>query len=113
MRIESLLIYFFTWLLLALTPGPAVMCIMSQSARYGLQAGFRGILGIQIGNIVFFLCIAFGLAALLATATNAFAVLQIAGQIVYSAFELSFRPFGSRLMVFSHCDRRPKAAISG
>lgn len=79
MRIESLLIYFFTWLLVALTPGPAVMCIMSQSARYGLQAGFRGALGIQIGNIVFFLCIAFGLAGLLATATNAFAVLQIAG----------------------------------
>ena len=54
MRIESLLIYFFTWLLLALTPGPAVMCIMSQSARYGLQAGFRGILGIQLAISSFF-----------------------------------------------------------
>lgn len=94
MRIESLLIYFFTWLLLALTPGPAVMCIMSQSARYGLQAGFWGILGVQIGNIVFFLCIAFGLAALLATATNAFAVLQIAGAgyLVY---------FGLRVIISS------------
>jgi threonine/homoserine/homoserine lactone efflux protein len=43
MSIESLLLYLLTWLLVALTPGPAVICVMSQAAKYGLQAGFRGI----------------------------------------------------------------------
>jgi homoserine/homoserine lactone efflux protein len=79
MNIESLLLYLLTWLLVALTPGPAVLYVMSQTARYGWQAGLRGVVGIQIGNIIFFLCIAFGLVTLLTAITNAFLVLQIAG----------------------------------
>jgi homoserine/homoserine lactone efflux protein len=81
MSSQSLLLYLVTWLLLAVTPGPAVICVMSQAARYGLQAGFRGVLGIQLGNLVFFLCIAFGLVALLSTATHAFVILQFAGAV--------------------------------
>jgi homoserine/homoserine lactone efflux protein len=79
MSVHTVLLYFLTWFLLALPPGPAVLCVMSQASRYGLWAGFMGILGIQIGNFIFFLCVAFGLAALLAAATNAFAILQLAG----------------------------------
>jgi threonine/homoserine/homoserine lactone efflux protein len=78
MSAQSLLLYFTTWLLLALTPGPAVICVISQATRYGWQAGFRGVLGIQLGNFVFFLCIAFGLIALLSTAMHAFVILQLA-----------------------------------
>ena len=81
MSSQSLLLYFATWLLLALTPGPAVICVISQATRYGWQAGFRGVLGIQLGNFVFFLCIAFGLIALLSTATHAFVILQLAGAV--------------------------------
>ena len=81
MSIESLLLYLLTWLLVALTPGPAVICVMSQTAKYGLPAGFRGIAGIQIGNFIFFLCIALGLVTLLSAITNAFMLLQIAGAV--------------------------------
>lgn len=77
---QSVLLYFFTWLFVALTPGPAVMCVVSQAARHGLRAGFAGIFGIQIGNFILFVCVAFGLAALLATATNTFAILQFIGR---------------------------------
>jgi homoserine/homoserine lactone efflux protein len=79
MNVDSLLLYFVTWFLIALTPGPAVICVISQAARYGLGAGFRGVVGIQIGNLIFFLGIAFGLVTLLMAVTNAFVVLQIAG----------------------------------
>jgi leucine efflux protein len=79
MNIESLLLYLLTWLLVALTPRPAVICVMSQAARYGTKAGSHGVVGIQIGNLIFFLCIAFGLVTLLAAVTNAFVVLQIGG----------------------------------
>ena len=61
MNIESLLLYLSTWLLVALTPGPAVIYVVSQTARYGLQAGLRGIVGIQLGNLIVFLCIAVGI----------------------------------------------------
>jgi len=94
MNIESLLLYLLTWLLVALTPGPAVICVMSQAARYGTKAGFRGVVGIQIGNLIFFLCIAFGLVTLLAAVTNAFVALQIAG----AAYLLYL---GSRIIISS------------
>jgi len=93
MNIESLLLYPLTWLLVALMPGPAVICVISQAARYGTKAGFRGVVGIQIGKLIFFLCIAFGLVTLLAAVTNAF-VAQIAG----AAYLLYF---GSRIIISS------------
>jgi homoserine/homoserine lactone efflux protein len=79
MSAQALLLYFSTWLLVALTPGPAVICVMSQAARYGPSAGFLSILGIQLGNLIFFLCIASGLVAALATVSTAFTILQFAG----------------------------------
>jgi homoserine/homoserine lactone efflux protein len=90
MNIESLLLYLLTWLLVALTPGPAVIYVMSQTARCGWQAGLRGIVGIQIGNVIFFLCIAFGLVTLLTAITNAFVFLQIAGAayLLYLGFRI-------------------------
>jgi homoserine/homoserine lactone efflux protein len=90
MNIESLLLYLLTWLLVALTPGPAVIYVMSQTARYGWRAGLRGIVGIQIGNLTFFLCIAFGLVTLLMAITNAFLFLQIAGAayLLYLGFRI-------------------------
>ena len=90
MNIESLLLYLSTWLLVALTPGPAVIYVMSQTARYGLQAGWRGIVGIQLGNLIFFLCVAVGLVTLLRAITHAFVVLQIAGAayLLYLGFRI-------------------------
>jgi homoserine/homoserine lactone efflux protein len=90
MNIESLMLYLSTWLLVALTPGPAVIYVMSQTARYGLQAGLRGIVGIQLGNLIFFLCIALGLVTLLRAITHAFVVLQIAGAayLLYLGFRI-------------------------
>jgi homoserine/homoserine lactone efflux protein len=105
MSSQSLLLYFATWLLLALTPGPAAICVMSQAARYGWRAGFRGILGIQLGNFVFFLCIAFGLISLLSTATHAFVILQLAGAVylLYLGLRIiisSLRPSAGALQGF-------------
>jgi threonine/homoserine/homoserine lactone efflux protein len=81
MSAEIFLLYLGTWSLLAVTPGPAVMCAMSHATRFGLRPAFIGILGIQLGHFVFFACVACGLAALLAKATAAFTVLRIAGAL--------------------------------
>lgn len=81
MDLHTFLLYLATWSLVALTPGPAVMCAMTHATRFGLRSAMVGILGIQLGHFVFFGCVAGGLAALLATATTAFAVLRIAGAL--------------------------------
>jgi len=76
---EVFLLYLATWSLVALTPGPAVMCAMSFATRYGLRGALVGIAGLQLAHFVFFGCTAFGLAALLARATAAFAALRLLG----------------------------------
>ncbi|MDB6028275.1 MAG: LysE family efflux protein [Verrucomicrobiales bacterium] len=75
------LLYLATWFIVALTPGPAVMCSMAQATRYGFRSSLAGILGIQAGNLLFFVFIALGLGTLLATATTAFTILRFVGAI--------------------------------
>jgi homoserine/homoserine lactone efflux protein len=79
MNLQLLLLYVATWSLVALTPGPAVLCAMSHSTRFGFRASLVGICGIQTGNLLFFVGVACGLAALLATATTAFTILRWVG----------------------------------
>jgi homoserine/homoserine lactone efflux protein len=79
MRPEVFLLYVATWSLVALTPGPAVMCVMSQATRYGFRASLAGVLGTQAGNLLFFLCTALGLATLLSKAHTAFTFLRVVG----------------------------------
>ena len=81
MNTGTILLYLLTWLLVALTTGPAVMCSMTQASRYGLRHAIAGIAGIQMGHLVFFGCVASGLAALLASASTAFAALRLAGAL--------------------------------
>jgi homoserine/homoserine lactone efflux protein len=98
MSTEIFLLYLGAWTLVALTPGPAVMCAMSLATRFGFHRAFMGILGIQLGHFLFFGCVAFGLAALLATATTAFTALRIAGAfyLVYLGVRIVVSTFRSR-----------------
>jgi len=79
MSLQIFLLYLATWSLVALTPGPAVMCVLTQATRYGFRSSFAGISGIQLGNLLFFVWIALGLAALLDAAATAFTILRIVG----------------------------------
>src|SRR5215472_14173109 len=81
MSIKVFLLYLAAWSLTSLSPGPAVMCSMAQSTRYGFRSSLAGISGIQVGSIAFFVCIALGLGTLLATAETAFTVLRVVGGI--------------------------------
>ena len=51
MTLKLFLLYLATWSLVALTPGPAVMCAMSQATRYGFRASLAGITGTQVGTV--------------------------------------------------------------
>src|SRR4030095_4202259 len=81
MTTETFILYLGTWALVALTPGPAVMCAMSHATRFGFRQALVGIAGIQFGHLVFFGCVASGLAALLAAAGPAFTILRTVGAL--------------------------------
>ena len=81
MSLQTFLLYLATWSLVALIPGPAVICSMAQATRHGFRSSLAGIAGIQSGNFLFFVCIACGLGALLAAATSAFTVLRVVGAL--------------------------------
>ncbi len=81
MALETFLLYLATWTLVALSPGPAVMFVMSQAARFGNRGAVAGTAGICAGHLVCFACVAFGLAALLASASGVLQAIRIAGAL--------------------------------
>jgi threonine/homoserine/homoserine lactone efflux protein len=74
-----LLLFAATEFLLSLTPGPAVLLVVSQGMRRGFRTSTRGAAGILTGNALYFALSAAGLGALLLASKRVFAVMQIVG----------------------------------
>ncbi len=92
------MLYLATWTVIALTPGPAVMCTMAQSARHGFRSSLAVVSGVQFGIFLLFASIGLGLGTLLAMATTVFTILRVVGaiylfylglRIIYSTFRRS------------------------
>lgn len=66
-------------LLLAVTPGPGVLYIVSRSVAFGRGAGLASVLGVALGNLGNALGASFGLAALFAASSFAFTIVKLAG----------------------------------
>jgi threonine/homoserine/homoserine lactone efflux protein len=66
-------------LVLALTPGPAVIYVITRTVSQGRRAGLASVLGVALGNFGNAVGAALGLAALFALSTLAFAVVKYAG----------------------------------
>ena len=64
---------------LAITPGPAVLYIVTRSISRGRTAGVISCLGVALGALVHVMAAALGLSAVLATSTVAFNVVKYAG----------------------------------
>ena len=76
---SHLLLFAATELLLSMTPGPAVLLVVSQGMRRGFASSRRGAAGILTGNAIYFALSAAGLGALLVASKRVFDVLQIVG----------------------------------
>jgi len=117
MELRTLLFYFATWTIVAITPGPAVMYAMATAARHGWRAGWAAICGIQAGNFVLFAAVALGLGALLSTSSSALTVLRMAG-VAYllwlgaGVFVRSFKT-ETKLEVRHETGRDRKSAVKG
>lgn len=66
-------------LLLAITPGPGVLYIVTRSLMQGRRSGLASVAGIALGNLGNAIGAALGLAALFAVSSAAFLVVKYAG----------------------------------
>src|SRR4051812_32603597 len=81
MALDAFLLFLAAWTLVALSPGPAVMFVMSQTARHGLRGGVTGTIGIVSGHLFTFSAVALGLAALLAKYQDAVWAIRVVGAL--------------------------------
>ena len=81
MALETFLLYLAAWTLVALSPGPAVMYVMSQAARLGGRGVVAATSGIVSGHFVCFAAVALGLAAVLARFSGAMTVIRVIGAL--------------------------------
>ena len=68
-------------LVLALTPGPAVLYIVTRTLAQGRACGLASVLGVALGNLSNAVGAALGLAALFAVSSAAFTVVKWAGAV--------------------------------
>ena len=72
-------------LVLLLTPGPAVLYIVTRALDQGRRAGLVSVRGVHVGTLVHVTAAAAGLSAILAASATAFSVVKYlgAGYLVY------------------------------
>jgi threonine/homoserine/homoserine lactone efflux protein len=68
-------------LVLAITPGPAVVYLLTRTVAHGRRAGFASLAGVALGNFGNALGASIGLAALFAASAFAFTAVKLAGAL--------------------------------
>ncbi|WP_136419409.1 MULTISPECIES: LysE family translocator [Oxalobacteraceae] len=71
--------FFLASLVLALTPGPAVIYVVTRTLAQGKRAGLASVAGVALGNLGNAVGASIGLAALFAISSLAFSVVKYAG----------------------------------
>jgi homoserine/homoserine lactone efflux protein len=79
MSVESWLAFTTMELVLCLTPGPAVLLVLSHATAFGARASLGSTLGILSGNSVYFCLSAAGLGAALLASAGLFEAIRWAG----------------------------------
>ena len=92
LSLETIWTFFFASLLMAMTPGPDVIIVLTQSSLYGMRAGLLTTFGLMTGLLGHTLAVALGVAVLFQTSEAAFTALKLLGAayLLYLAYQ-SFR----------------------
>jgi threonine/homoserine/homoserine lactone efflux protein len=75
----TLLVFASVSLVLVATPGPGLLYLVGRAIGDGRRAGFASMLGVEAGELVYVICAAIGLSALLARSTLALTGLRYLG----------------------------------
>jgi threonine/homoserine/homoserine lactone efflux protein len=76
---SSLVAFALVALGMVLTPGPNMIYVVSRTITQGRAAGLVSVAGVALGFIVYLLCAAFGITALLLAVPYAYEALKLAG----------------------------------
>jgi len=76
---ESLALFALAVLLLALTPGPVWIYLISRTLTQGRRAGYFSLIGVTVGVLVHLFAAALGLSAVLLAVPAAFDAIKLAG----------------------------------
>ena len=81
MTISSTIALAVAMFILAITPGPGILLITSQTASHGLRAGFFTMVGIIVADISFILLVGYGLSNVTHHISNATIIISLLGGI--------------------------------
>ncbi len=109
MPLETLMLFAGACLMLAITPGPDMLYVLSRSIAQGRVAGLVSVVGFAVGIVFHALAAAFGLASLFAASPLAYALVQYAGA-AYLAW-MAYQTFRSQELPFLTSTQAPKAAL--
>src|SRR5690349_2801111 len=103
---SSLGLFAVAALVLLLTPGPAVLYIVTRSIDQGRRAGLVSMLGVHAGTLVHVAAAAAGVSALLAASATAFSVVKYLGAayLIY----LGARRLWNRAPALAAADAKPR-----
>jgi threonine/homoserine/homoserine lactone efflux protein len=76
---ETLLVFALVSLGMVLTPGPNMVYLISRSIAQGRAAGYVSLGGVALGFVVYMLCAAFGITALVMAVPYAYDALRLVG----------------------------------
>ncbi|MBL8166313.1 MAG: LysE family translocator [Anaerolineae bacterium] len=107
---ETLLLFLGSALALLLTPGPAVLYIITRSVDQGRPAGLASVIGVELGNLVHVLAAAAGLSAILLSSALAFDVVKYLGAayLIYLGIRTLLTPIAD---VSAPVERKPLGKI--
>lgn len=77
--LPTFLLFLFSAFILLITPGPAVLYIVTRSMGQGRRAGIASVLGIETGNFCHVLAATFGLSVILQASDLAFSIVKYLG----------------------------------
>lgn len=103
---QVLLVFTLTMTVLAITPGPAVLLVVSHGMKSGFGASLKAAIGVQAGNGVYFTLSALGLGAILSTSETLFYVVKYVGAayLIY---------LGIRIIWTAHRATEPGTGVEG
>lgn len=85
MSIDTLLLFAFASIALAITPGPTMLLALSNGISGGMRAAAWGIAGASLGSCIVITTVALGLGSLLAASEWLFHAIRVAG-VLYLAW---------------------------
>lgn len=94
MALETILLFLVADMMFCLTPGPATLVAVSHALPHGPAGGLRGalgpIVGVNVGNFIWYGLTAFGLIALIQAVPAAYSILRWVGvaYLLWMAFRM-------------------------